>query len=119
MFDRDSLSWRTYRGTSISGLGVSSLRFPRSGSMRSGIVFRRASLVRRIHDSGLFYWPTPRASSAMARSLPSRESLLGRGRVRNLEEQLGVIEGKCGFVNPEWVELLMGFPRGFSGAWSG
>lgn len=62
-------------------------------------------------------WPTPRAVDAVVRhSWPWVQKRMLEGRDVDLttmvryEEQIQ----KCATLNPDWVELLMGFPPGWT-----
>jgi hypothetical protein len=58
-------------------------------------------------------WGTPRASSGMTSRLRDPANI--RAAEGRLEDQVAVAEGRPGdWLNPEWVEWLMGFPRGWT-----
>jgi hypothetical protein len=61
-WDQDTLSWRTYQLSLLGGLIQFSGRWPRSGTMRNGIVFRHQPLVPRISAIESGSWVTPAAS---------------------------------------------------------
>jgi hypothetical protein len=63
---------------------------------------------RQIHLSeSVRMWPTPRAQGGHA-----TEGLIGRNK-SNLEEVVADM-GDIGRLNPEWVEALMGYPKGWT-----
>lgn len=64
-YDRDSCSWRTCQGSLLSTAGgrgeAFSGRWPRSGTMQSGVCSERPTPEPRSGASGFFAWPTPAA----------------------------------------------------------
>jgi hypothetical protein len=107
--------WRT----SVTSLFGDSMLFSEistySGSMRNGRLYQRAPWVHHTHDAGCSSWPTPREAMSRIKChmTPSRlaNSRIGKG---NLEEAVAVVEGdRDGYLNPRWVEWLMGFPGGW------
>lgn len=84
--------------------------WPRSGTMRNGIVYQQQPLGPRTLDSESFLWPTPMAGA--------RGLYMGKDGDRDrsrLEETVARLEGKTrGQLNPTWVEWLMGFPIGWT-----
>lgn len=111
-FDPDTLSWRTYQlSFEIPELSEPSWpTFTPSGSMRNGQLFERPTLVRPTREQGSTLWPTPRATMAAIRTNPQRP---GRSNL-NLEEAVGNTGEGLGYLNPLWVEWLMGFPEEWS-----
>lgn len=58
-------------------------------------------------------WGTPRASSGMTSRLRDPDNI--EAADSRLEDQVALAEGRAGgWLNPEWVEWLMGFPRGWT-----
>jgi hypothetical protein len=89
-------------------LAASSVTFPSSGSMQSGLLYQRAPWVPHTHVSACSYWPTPRAADA------GRGGVLGRDRhYWNLADAARNRDGQ-GPVSPALMEWLMGFPAGFT-----
>jgi hypothetical protein len=62
-FDRDSCSWRTSQLSVFGGLDEYSATWPRSGTMRSGIVYERPTSGRPISEIVSFCLPTPAATN--------------------------------------------------------
>jgi hypothetical protein len=92
-----------------------------SGSMLNGRLFRRARWVRHTDDADCSLWPTTRVvmSRVKCHITPSRiaDTRIGRG---NLEEAVALKNGDSdGYLNPTWIEWLMGFPPAWSDPDSG
>lgn len=95
---------------------------PHAGTVRNGILYPRAPSGRGtdvIGSSSWDTWPTPRARDWKGGQ--KRETLKKKGRSSRdslpdcvrWHEGIGV-RGGSGGLNPEWVEWLMGFPRGWT-----
>lgn len=65
-FDLNLSSLRTSGPSSREGSTESSIRLPRSGSMRNGVVSARPTLVRPISANESSSWPTPTATTCGA-----------------------------------------------------
>ena len=130
-FDQDSHSWKTSQLCLTQTLAEFSETWPRSGTTRSGIAFRRPPLVPRISATGFGYLPTPDRSlgglkggltlMADARSCYRKE--MGESRpsgakigssLRWCPEYIREALRTGGLVNPVWLEVLMGFPENWS-----
>ena len=135
-FDPVTSLWRTFQDSSLKGWDSSSLTFPRSGTMRNGVVCRQqmsephtseteSSLLptptARDHSQDV-RWPTPSAAE-MRTTDPER--LLRRRQECKERHQNGngfgltlgnalTLLGEVGPLNPVWVEWLMGFPLEFT-----
>lgn len=113
-FDPLTSSWKTYQACLPWMEGdfseQSSVTWPRAGTMRSGRCFRRQLLARGTDVSGSSLLPTPIASDW--RSGKCSEATLNKNSrpLREIAAQ-GQVSGQ---LNPEFVELLMGFPTGWS-----
>ena len=92
--------------------------FPQAGMMRNGISYRLQVLAHRTSEKECSLWPTP--TTRDFRHSGSREGYLKRKgkHVRALNEEVcwndekGIQSG--GQLNPNWVELLMGYPLGWT-----
>jgi len=107
---RDSSSWRTSQTcllAQVSGQGDGLAEFletwPPAGIMRNGQIFQRPSLALRSVENVSGLLPTPRKT--MWNKCWKRRKPQG-----NLEEVLGDA-GLTGWINPLFVEKLMGFPE--------
>jgi len=60
-YDRNSSSWKTCQGSLVPDLETFSATWPRSGTMRNGVVSERPTLVPAIGGNGGSAWQTPRA----------------------------------------------------------
>lgn len=80
--------------------------------MESGEWYPRAPLVRHTHGPGCSLWLTPTAW--LGRSLDN--AYCGPRAYRKQETLTAQVgdRGSTGWLNPEWVEWLMGFPIGWT-----
>ena len=108
-YDRDTSSWRTSQLslTTPTPSERSSVTWPRSGSMRSGRSYPLAPWVPHTCGTGCSWWPTPRA--AMANNLCTYRPQWRRDAPA-LEQRVAMRGQTGGYLNPTWVEWLMGFP---------
>jgi len=134
-YDPATSSWRTSQLSLAGDLTEFSGPWPRAGTMRRGIIYRRQPLAPLTAATGSSLWPTPKGSpigpdyaranrdgsggddlaTAVARfpTPNARDWRSGKGRQDNghspqLPETIG------GQLNPTWVEWLMGFPLGWT-----
>lgn len=117
-FDRDSCSWRTWQRCLLAGWEMFSGRWPRSGTMRNGVVWtRNGPAFRNEVVIGRFCWPTPRACSAMAATITAHAVAHCEEYFPNLETVIARIyrERAIGkHITPKFCEWLMGFPIGWT-----
>ena len=87
--------------------------WPRWGMMRSGECWEQLTPERPTKESVSGSWPTPRSCSAMSARFTVNTCL---AKFPNLETVVARREafpvGK--YLNPDWVELLMGWPKGWT-----
>ena len=111
-WDQESLSWRTSQRCLLEDWAKFSERWPRSGSMRSGTVYRLVTLAP-ISDVTEFLSspivPSPVACDGKGSGRIREE----RGANNNLRDYFNA---KFNFVYPpvRCVEYLMGFPIGWT-----
>lgn len=129
-FDRDSWSWKTSQRCLVEGWATYSESFPRAGTMRNGIAYRRQASAPLTGGTGssLFAtptatanqlcpsmkkWPSCRAMWPTPKTQDCRAAKYDRGK-SNLGEEVYVsvpeATAEGGSLNPQWVEWLMGFP---------
>ena len=125
-YDRDTCLWKTYQRCLTGEWAEYSATFPRAGMMRNGIVCPLRPLAPHISVTGFGYLPTPHASlgefkAAAKMEVPSCFNLLHNNRTRKSGAKIGsslrwspeFIREHLrtgGELNPEWIEVLMGFP---------
>ena len=81
---------------------------------RGRLLFRLVPSGRSTVEIGASYWPTPSANDNRDRGhlgMPAIQRRMKKGKQLNLGM---VVSDKCGALNPDWVEWLMGFPIGWS-----
>lgn len=102
-YDPNTHSLRTYQGCLFPSLEGSSTgfcqTFTTAGMMQSGRLFRLPMLERPISDNESGFLPTPRAAQCdyWTQEYAIRKAWLCDSYVN-------------GLMNPQWVELLMGYP---------
>ncbi len=115
VFDPESSSWRTSQGSLLPEWETYSVTWPRAGMTRSGRAYLLPRLVPPISAGDSSLWPTPRASGVAASA--SMEVVHNIAEPRgNLEEVVAKHVGPSPdrFLNPQFVEWLMGFPQGWT-----
>ena len=100
-YDHNTSSWRTSQHCLEGGLSAFSETWPRSGMTRSGTAYQLPPLVRLTDGIASGLLPTPAARDWKDNGTSPAE--LNRNSVT-----LATIAG--GYLNPTWVEWLMGFP---------
>lgn len=63
-YDLADCSWKTSQASFMEELSTFSEDWPRSGTMRNGLLYERPTLVHRTAGSGSSSWPTARVSMA-------------------------------------------------------
>lgn len=112
-FDHDTSSWRTQPPSKPKDTVSDefSETWPRSGTMRGGIAYQHPPLVplTRAIVSGLL--PTPQKHDQI-KGYQHRVNRYGtKHGGRNLNDTVASLEGLDGYLNPEFLELLMNYPR--------
>lgn len=112
---QDFGSWKTSQLSLTGGLMSYSEPWPRQGMMLDGDCFGHQPWVPHKEESDGFAsggWPTPTAALAsggqISRGGKRKGELLLAGMVKN-GAPIGVNQ-----LNPDWVELLQGFPPGWT-----
>jgi len=101
----------------VMGLRPSCKIYGRSGSMRNGILYQQPALVPHINgkERGLLQTPTvedaKRQGSQRAWVKYLQEKHTSSCRLRN---QAAFLDEKDGYLNPEWIGLLMMYPAGWA-----
>lgn len=129
IFDPNTCSLRTSQGSLLMSQCAEFLEtFPRSGLMRNGNVYQRRPLVPLTSAKGFGYLPTPDKSlgqmrggimiEADATTCFRRQTTGFRpsgarigSSLRWHPEYINEALRTGGFVNPAWLEALMGFPE--------
>ena len=125
----DSVSSRTSKGTFRWDSPQSSVIWKSWVTERRGDYSRRAKLVRHTSGSGCLSWPTAAARDWKDTPGMARESTDKDGSPRSRTDQLAravyahglaapanlsANGSRCGLLNPDWVETLMGLPVGWT-----
>jgi hypothetical protein len=127
--DRDTSSWRTYQHSLFGGLTLYSGTWPRAGSMRNGIAYQRPLLVPHTYAIAYSYLPTPDASMGTFSLVGIANETVWFNKETTGKRKSGTKIGSSltwcrefiherlrtgGELNPEWIELLMGYPTGWT-----
>ena len=116
-------SWRTWQRCFDGEWELYSESWPPSGVTRSGIAYRRAMLVPHTDARGFGLWPTPHAGMGIDAKFTMPQLIKRKRRNQRDGFQTGpgsgsltdaVIEELGGFLTPQFVEWLMGFPVGWT-----
>ena len=111
--------WRMYQAICLWGPQPSLQTLPKSGITVNGLLFQLPALVQHTNVNDCSLLPT--LTSALWNSATSVES--ARNRLQQgekyssrLMQAVAIMESPTatGFLNPEWAELLMGFPIGWT-----
>lgn len=117
-FDPITSTWKTAQCSLFEVLELSLETWPRWGSMRNGACYQRKipALPICVSASGSWgrMWPTPCASASKGSSPASLTRKTGASRANDRIDH-AVMASDSGQLNAEWVELVMGWPIGWTG----
>lgn len=136
-YDPSSLSWKTSQRSLLTDWTPFLENWPRQGLMRNGRAYRHRLWEPAINATGGGLLPTPRANSAMTVDLrtqqdrpelqPNLETVMarmlptpvardykGRSQRGDLLPDRFVPTGGGIYLNPSFVEEMMGFPVGYT-----
>lgn len=112
-FDPATSGWKTAQCSLLEDSAEFLETFPEWGMTRNGELYLLPTPVRITFDSESGYLPTPVASMHKGSSIKSLTRKNGRSRLRDrLDHYVYATEG--GRLNPEFVEVLMGLPIGWT-----
>lgn len=121
--DLESCSWKTSQTCLLTGWEPYLESWPKSGLMRSGVCCRLPFSAPHIKGRGYSFWPTPMASDGRRLGI-SRQAHLkhwaknwhgGYGSGPGAGNLVQATQIEFGYSpSPEFVEWLMGFPRGWT-----
>ncbi len=130
-YDRDTSSWRTSQLCLDGDYQEFSETWPRSGMTRNGKAYLRPPLVPHISGTGFGYLPTPDKSLGTLRGgdMASADATTCLRKETHGTRKSGAKIGSSlrwsqefirewlrtgGYLNPVWLERLMGFPDDWS-----
>ena len=93
--------------------------YPLTGSMRNGKVYQRVRRAPQCSEDVSTFWPSPQPedghgyTKVRGGKLGGSMSLLDAVRVWQGSPKIGPID-TCRFINPIFVEALLGLPQGWS-----
>jgi len=103
-YDLNTQSWRMSEATLLSDSPAFLETWPASGMTHNGTLFQQPQLVRHIKEKGSLSLPTPQARDYKGIS----------GRSKKRKKPMCLPGALGGVPNPEFVEWLMGFPKGWT-----
>lgn len=113
-WDRTSLSWKTSQRCLIEGWATFSERFPTSGTMQCGTLYRAAPWDLHMCDDECSLWPTPTASmDGRGFGIPLHENT-GRYKRSTVLRVHALVKEHGWRIHPNFTEALMDFPSGWS-----
>lgn len=135
-YDPDTRYWKTSGGISLWGEQPSLESLPKSGMTRNGVLYQQLDWapLTNVNASSLLHTPTAKANQ-MAPSMKSgwwptptshgentatrmeahrRRLDQGMKYSSRLSQAIAISTPANGYVNPAWVEWLMGFPIGWT-----
>jgi hypothetical protein len=127
--DLDSSLWRTHQHLLTGDLDEFSQTWPRSGMTRNGIAYPLPPLAPLTYETEFGYLPTPQASDSLHEFSPATNMLVLWNKettgLRPSGAKIGSSLRWCrefvmeqqrtgGNLNPEWYEVLMGYPIGWT-----
>lgn len=112
-YDRNSLSWRTSQRSLLTDWTPFSESWPKQGLMRSGRAFRQVLWEPVIKETVGGLLPTPTTNDSQNSSLPPSQAERD-GLVGAMLRDDSIQTGKGMYLNPCFVEEMMGFPVGWT-----
>lgn len=128
-YDLVSCSWRTCQHLLTGDLAEFSETWPRAGMIRNGTAYPLRPLAPLTYETEFGYLPTPQASDSQFRLTVETNCKILWDKETTGKRQSGAQIGSClrrsrefvmeqlrtgGDVNPEWCEVLMGYPTGWT-----
>ena len=128
-YDPDLCCWRTSAGTFPWGSDEYLETWPRAGMTRNGTAYQRLPLAPLTSVTGFSYLPTPDASLGTFSLRPQMDVTTWLRKEERGTRKSGANIGSSlrwhpefiqehlrtgGELNPEWLEVLMGLPIGWS-----
>ena len=126
-YSRDTSSWKTCQQSFLEDLESFSETWPRQGITVNGVAYQRRLLKEPVtRETGFGLLPTPRAAKGMEMRLSKNMAKLEHKKYLETEMAARIHTygethltnskeiGENGVLNPSFVELLMGFPLGWT-----
>lgn len=117
-YDLITQSWKTSEDISLWGEQQLLATLPKSGMTRNGALYLQPDWVPLIDATDLLLWPTPTCSNwVTSTSVQSSREQMAKGQKYSsrIVQAVAIKEPTAnGYLNPEWVGWLMGFPPGWT-----
>ena len=109
----DSRSWRTHQCLLFEDLTECLETFPRWGMMHDGELWELAMSAHLIEENESGYWPTPLASDGNTDCQSERRRITPHMETE-IKIRLGLLIQLNLVLHPWWIEMLMGWPIGWT-----
>jgi hypothetical protein len=117
-YDPDTRSWKMCVDTLALVEPPSLGNLPLSGMTRNGTLYERPLLEVLIVENGSSLWPTPTTHGEITQTrIEAHKKRLDAGMKYSsrLTQAIALRHPEdVGYLSPEWTELLMGFPPGWT-----
>jgi len=114
-FDRATSSWKTSQRCLLEGLAAFSETWPRSGTMLGGIVYTAPPLAPLMREIASGLLPTPQAIDAKGSCAKLSHKRWTTFHLKHWVHGTALAihssTGASSWINPNFAEWLMGFPR--------
>jgi hypothetical protein len=117
-YDPDTRSWRMSEDISLWGDYKLLENLPKSGMTQNGVLYQQPEWERPIKENASSSWPTPTTANWVTSTSveATRQQMLnGEKYSSRIVQAVALAEPTAiGYLNPEWIEWLMGFPTGWT-----
>ena len=112
-YDPNTSSWRTHQCLLFEDLTECLAIFPRWGMMHDGELWELAMLAHLIEENESGFWPTPLARDTITDSISERKRETPHMETE-IKIRLGLPIQLNLVLHPWWIEMLMGWPTGWT-----
>ena len=109
-----NVSLKTSKGTSARDYSKSSLIWSEQVTKQRGEYLARKKSVRTTKEKEFLFWPTPSARDYKGAVKPETLARKKRNPLTNSLPDAARYRNGSGYLNPNWIEWLMGVPIGLT-----
>jgi hypothetical protein len=117
-YDPDTQSWKMFGDIFLWEEHQCLVTLPKSGITQNGVLYQQPEWERPIAENGSLLWPTPTTANWVTSTSieTTRDQMLkGEKYSSRIVQAVAIAEPTAtGYLNPMWVEWLMGFPLGWT-----